>query len=517
MQKEGNKEPNEIADGFYGKKPLSRIKVAFAGPLVNILFALAVFTILWFSGGRDKPFAEFTRRIGWVDPHSVLYEKGVRPGDLIDRYGDASFHGFKDLLVASLMKGDSVRIEGQKVDEITGGAIPFDYTLKTYPNPLSTKAKISTVGVLYPASYLIYRGTPEKNEQVDASGIALGDRIVWADGERVFSMQQLSSLINDSTAYVTIQRDGAFTHVKVPRVRLDDLKLTGYERAEVGDWQYEATLKGKLQDLYFIPYSLSPDGVVERALGFIDPATQPKNYLNTLREGDRIVAVDGIKVESSYKMLELFQSRRVLLVVEKEPAPAKPALWTKADSQFDDFSLTALNGIVAGIGREEAGHKENLQLLQPIVPTFKKDRLYLGMALSDKEVIYNPNPLKQFASVAADTWQTLSALLSGYLNPKYMSGPVGIVQVVHQSWMVGFKEAIFWLGLISLNLGIVNLLPIPVLDGGHILLSIAEAIRRKPFKAKTMERLVIPFVGLLIFFFVYITYQDITRLFSKFF
>ena len=49
-----------------------------------------------------------------------------------------------------------------------------------------------------------------------------------------------------------------------------------------------------------------------------------------------------------------------------------------------------------------------------------------------------------------------------------MQGPVGIVQVMQHSWSIGFKEAIFWLGMISLNLGVLNLLPIPVLDGGHI-------------------------------------------------
>src|SRR3989344_4423595 len=79
MQKDGTREPHEIADGFFGKSPWQRIQVALAGPLVNIVFALFIFTILWFMGGQEKPFAEFTRRIGWVDPQSALYAKGVRP------------------------------------------------------------------------------------------------------------------------------------------------------------------------------------------------------------------------------------------------------------------------------------------------------------------------------------------------------------------------------------------------------------------------------------------------------
>ena len=83
--------------------------------------------------------------------------------------------------------------------------------------------------------------------------------------------------------------------------------------------------------------------------------------------------------------------------------------------------------------------------------------------------------------------------------------------------MIGFKEALFWLGLISLNLGILNLLPIPALDGGHIVFSVVEIITKKPIKAKTMERLIIPFFVLLILAIIYFTYNDISRIFSRFF
>jgi len=144
-------------------------------------------------------------------------------------------------------------------------------------------------------------------------------------------------------------------------------------------------------------------------------------------------------------------------------------------------------------------------------------KLVLGLPLVDREVRYNPPPQAQFVEVFKDTYRTLSSLLSGSANPKYVAGPVGIIQIVHQSWTVGVKEAIFWMALISLNLGIINLLPLPVLDGGHIVFSLIEMVTRRPLKAKTMERLIIPFVALLICFFIFVTYNDISRLFSKFF
>ncbi len=107
---------------------------------------------------------------------------------------------------------------------------------------------------------------------------------------------------------------------------------------------------------------------------------------------------------------------------------------------------------------------------------------------------YNPAPWTLFGAVFTETWQTLKALITGYLNPKWLSGPVGIVQVLHHGWQLGVKEALFWLGAISVNLGFLNLLPIPILDGGYICLSLWELITRRKLKAKTMERLIIPFV-----------------------
>ena len=144
-------------------------------------------------------------------------------------------------------------------------------------------------------------------------------------------------------------------------------------------------------------------------------------------------------------------------------------------------------------------------------------KLVLGLPLADREVLYNPSPKQQFVEVLKDTYRTLLSLFSGTANPKYIAGPVGIVQIVHQSWMVGLKEALFWMALISLNLGIINLLPLPVLDGGHIMFSIVEIFTKKPIKAKTMERMIIPFIVLLISFFIFVTYHDISRLFSKLF
>lgn len=569
MQKEGNLEPCEIPDGFYSKAPSKRIQVALAGPLVNIFFALLGFSLLWSLGGRDKYFKEYTKRIGWIDPNSVLYKEGVRPGDVVETYDGRPFRGIKDLLVASVMDEPSMQIEGYKIDYETGEKHPFHYTLGSDKEQLSS-LEMRTIGISEPASYLIYaqqdalQGAP-----ILQSGIQPGDRLIWADGEVLFSLQQLSHVVNEPATFLTVRRGDTVFQTKVPRIHLDDLKMSSYERAEIDDWQHEIGLKGRLTELSFIPYNLSPDGMVESRLPFIDEQDQVRAfetcercaYFNPLREGDVILAVDGEPVKTAYEILQKLQQRAVRLIVERNPQSVQKVLWTRADAEFDDFKLADLQTLVSSIGTDHPKNSVgNLHLLKPVEPLAYRDlpinekqkaaladqvakqkqaieaiknpqlrasmlkefeqqqnRLALGAALKDRMVIYNPTPIAQFSDVLQDTALTFSSLFSGKLSPKFMSGPVGIVQVVHHSWMVGAKEALYWMAVISLSLGLLNLLPLPVLDGGHIVFSIIESITKKPIKAKTMERVMVPFIGLLIVFFIYITYQDLTRLLGKFF
>ena len=147
----------------------------------------------------------------------------------------------------------------------------------------------------------------------------------------------------------------------------------------------------------------------------------------------------------------------------------------------------------------------------------QEKRLMLGLSFRDRVVRYNPNPFVQFADSFKDIARTLSGLVFGGMSSKYLAGPVGMIQIAQQSWELGVKEALFWMAVISLNLGLLNLLPIPVLDGGHIVFALYESVTKKRIKAKTMERLIIPFLVLLGLFFLYVTYHDLARLFSRFF
>ncbi len=578
MEKKGSVEPSEIKDGYFGSKPFDRIKVAAAGPIVNLAFALIFFTIIFASGGRLKPFAEFTKFIGWVDPKSEIADKGISPGDEIIKYNGEKYSGYKDLIYGAISNGKDVNIQGFDINYYASTKKEFDYTITPYKDARFGDKNITTSGILLPANYLLYKPFSPSQENpipegspMEGSGIEYGDRIVWADGELIFSTYQLGTLINQSKSLLTIERSGKQHLIRVPRVPISALQINRSMKGDLSDWQHDVGLKGSLEDLWFIPYEVSEKLVVEDSLTYlnktslekkIDQSLDSSKSTKHLAKGDKILAIDGKRITSNSVFLEYLQEKHVPIIVQKAEDRKSNGLWSKEDAVFEkSVDWPQVEKIAQTVGTPKTitstGKLQLLKLIKPIkvkdYPLAKEkkkrlldnwaeqekaakeisdpvkreealqmlnqyqNRLILGIALQDQTVRYNPNPFALFGDVFKEIYKTLIALVTGYVSPKHLAGPVGMLDMMQKSWSVGLNEALFWLGAVSLNLGILNLLPIPVLDGGHICLAIVEKIRGKAIKIKTMERLIIPFVILFIIFFIYLTYNDIARIFFRFF
>lgn len=568
-------DPYTVSDGFYGKGPWARIKVAFMGPLVNLVFAFIAFGLLWSFGGREKSFAEITSKIGWVDPQSQLYTEGVRPGDEIISYDNHPFQGIADHKYAVILAGDKVTVKGNKEQYATGEKIPFEHSVTPYQHPLVRGKGKMTLGVMAPAHYIIYNRLPNNDENplaegspLQGSGIQYGDRLVWVDGEIVYSSVQLEDILNGERVLLTVQRDGKTFLARVPRVPVGELKLDSSFKEELIDWQFEAQLKDvKMQQLFALPYNMTNDCVIENELAFIDSEKQQEAFPQVpfsdlekpLLPGDVIIAIDGTPVEKAYQLLKDLQVRHVNIIVQRDSSSIQKIGSKQADFDFDKhLEWESINRIASGIGTkngvEFAG---NLVLLKPVIPQQAKtilrsenraalaaeskerqkeiesvgdpakraqlmaiwkpyeERFVLGLPnVQDRKVNFNLPPTELFSNVFQELWRVFHAIFEKPSSRDWLSGPVGIVRAVHDSWMVGYKEALYWLGVISLNLGILNLLPVPVLDGGTILLSFVELITRRQIKPRILERLIMPFALLLIVFFLYVTYNDVLRMFG---
>ncbi len=570
---------NPAPDTFYARPPWDRVKVAAAGPVANLLLALAVFSILWLWGGREKAFREFTPKIGWVDTRSELFRDGLRPGDEITSYDESAYIGLKDHLYAPMTATDPLRVKGLKIDYQSGQKSPYEYTVSAYPHPRALDKDVRTVGILDSASYLIYqprsaaelKGLAEGSPLL-TSGIQPGDRLIWANGELLFGQQQLTHLINDGRALLTVQRGDKIIQRRAPRVLVQELRLDPSVREELVDWQFEAGLQQtKVLKLFTLPYNMTVENVIENRISFIDKDMEEQvfpAYLSSivdepLMPGDKILAVDGLIVKKAHEALTHLQSPHVLLIVAREPDAFVNAVTPQQanDSFSQEINVNQLYRIVSSIGTNRQTNSEGkLFLLNPVIPKMlpafavsPADRAKYASELADRRklidaidnpeqrahaqqlldeseqqlsitppylrdrrVIYNPSPVALFREVAGEIWRTLGALVTGTLSLKWVAGPIGLLQIVQENWAVSVKEGLFWIGAISLNLGLINLLPIPVLDGGTIALSFLEMVTNRRLKPKTMERLVVPFALALIVLFVFLTYNDLMRVLSKF-
>ncbi|MCB1119841.1 MAG: peptidase, partial [Chlamydiia bacterium] len=390
-------------------------------------------------------------------------------------YDGQPYRNAKDHLFHPITHPDGLAIKGNRINFATGERTPYDVWVEPYPHPLAGDQEVLTSGVLRPASYLIFgeeSRLPEGSPLI-GSGLQTGDQIVWADGERIFSIPQLLELLNDGRVYVLIERDGKTFSVRVPRVKVRELAMSPEFQDEVSDWQFEAKLKGRQRDLYLLAYNLTPDAVVEEAIPLID---REKQLDRPLEVGDRILAIDGTPLQQAYQALYQLQQRRVHVIVQRDPTPKPVVDWVDADRSFErGVDAKALQALASSIGQDQPRHRvDNLVLLNTVTPVTRREliqskemqaleqakqelaqmedsdkksqalqqveehekQVVLGISgIQDQQVLFNPTPLELFERVYTEIWTTLEALFTGSLNPKWMSGPVGIVQVVQSQWM----------------------------------------------------------------------------------
>ncbi len=119
----------------------------------------------------------------------------------------------------------------------------------------------------------------------------------------------------------------------------------------------------------------------------------------------------------------------------------------------------------------------------------------------------------KFGSIISSMTLTITSLFSGKISLNALSGPVGIYQVVGDSISVGISQIIYIIAFLSVNVGFINILPFPAFDGGRVLFLIIEKIKRSPINSKIENAFHVVGFILLMILMVYITLQDILKLF----
>ena len=155
-----------------------------------------------------------------------------------------------------------------------------------------------------------------------------------------------------------------------------------------------------------------------------------------------------------------------------------------------------------------------------VTPVARGDRAVIGVGFSEFEFrIVEPGLIEAFGMSLERNYEwsglifrTLWGLITAETSPRQLVGPVGIAQLSGGAAQVGWVALFSLMAMISLNLGILNLLPIPVLDGGHIFIMAMEGVTRRDFSMRVKERMLMAGLVVLMMLMVTVIYNDLTRI-----
>ena len=431
-------EPPESVDELPPVSPLSKILVAFAGPLMNVIFAILIAVFIWIVG-IPKPINEPV--VGYVGEQSEEYAGGVRPGDRIMNVNDEPIETWQDVVYAVLdSEGETVAVQVQRGEEQR----QFDLPAGTWNGGIR-RIRLDNQDLLEVMSF----ETPSLLGDV---GFKPGDVVLGVNEQKAYSQYQLLDLLMaDAGQMKTVLVTRADQEVELSFLTPD---VAGVAVEQV---------------------------VPEGEDGLSTPASKAD-----VQAGDVIKSAAGLRVTSTRQLVDIIQAQ---------------------DNK--EFQLDLLRGdkrIQVSITPKD--NRLGVALKQDIGLIFKPEPIRYSKELA------HPSPAAQIGDVLEKIAITFKALGRGKdsgVGAKDLSGPVGIfgmlaIQVNHD-----LRLALSFLVLLNINLAILNLLPVPVLDGGHILLSIIEWIRKEPVSVKIQEWATTAFAALLLCFFVYVTFADVKR------
>jgi len=318
--------------------------------------------------------------------------------------------------------------------------------------------------------------------------------------------------------------------------------------------------------IYFVglPVAVNPS-----IIGHVEPGSD--EFQKGLREGDQVVMVAGKMAKSWQEVQEITALARtnvLAVVTERNGVRATNNLVAKVnetvglkvlDLEPRDHPVVSL--VDKGSPAEKAGLQDKDKFIsfggipvvgqqhlvdlikkrggQPTEVVVQRDKQLVTLSVtpriidpekktgrigvhldSDSTVVYRvmkpgPKPWEMVAEVWNRTISVFSALIHSKqtgVGAKDLSGPVGILALLAVYVNTDYRLALYFLVLLNVNLAVLNLLPVPVLDGGHVLLAIIEKIRRRPISARIQEYATTAFALLLISFMLYVTFFDIRRL-----
>ena len=448
-------------------KPIDRMITAVAGPLFNILFGLFLGSFIWIFG-VDAPPPGSEMRVVHVAEDSVEYAAGLRRDDVIFSVNGESFEqgwlDVRDMIMTCKKENVTLGIlrDGKQIEPITYPLRSSEIKMaEGLPLPSFSPATICEVAEV------------EEGSPAGKAGVQAGDEYISINGEEIFDGSGVTLAIRNA--------GGKKLSIIVNRKTEED--PIG-KSVSIG--QFDAIF----EDEYNLGLTTNEKGPLRVA--FLD-SDSPLKLKAKLRKGDEVVSVNSKTFKTATELNEYINKNPKMPFVFEVKRLIK-----KADLEEE----------------KKAVYAEKSELL-PAVTAFPIYIAGLKNGTKNELVTVYPTPFQQMTTVVSRTWRTVQALTSSKskVSIKHMSGPIGIAKVMGQAVSRSFMTGLSLVVFISFSLALMNLLPLPVLDGGHITFSFIELVSRRKLPVKIISKLEFLFAIMLIGFMLYVTiFSDAKRL-----
>jgi regulator of sigma E protease len=518
-------------DDLYAKGFGARALFFSGGVIMNVLFALVAFPLVFGAG------VEFTAPvIGSVEPGGAAWRAGLERGDRVLEVDGKPMYSFQNMEVEVALAGGrgavplAIERSGQRFAVEIAPVYSDErgiYALGAEPGSADDPLRIGSVTPGSPAA---------------AAGLRTGDRIVAIGGERAVgsaAARLLAAIAPAGRLELTVGRDDGETELafEVGRERAEKPRIgvrpSDQRVVAVRDSEIVRALDLQVGDLL-----LRVDGA-PFAGGRLEPeAGADAVRLEVLRDGRPLSLTASLGPDGAAKLAAAVAFGRRLDLVAIEPLPDSPAAAAgirpgDVVQAIDGRRIADWDDLVAAV--EAAGESplriEVQRIAEPgrpaeavdlVVAPTRQEFADLGFAPElelrrDLFRVEGIRPAIEAGFVASidlvkQLYVTLKRLFTGDVSARNLGGIVTISRVSYRAVQDGLSFFFYFLALLSINLAFINVLPIPVLDGGHLMFLLIERIKGSPVSARVLNYSQILGLVFVIALMVFVTYNDILRL-----
>jgi regulator of sigma E protease len=465
----------EAARAFSTQKLYKRFCIVAAGPTANLLLAFLITLAVYFFG---EPVAG--TRIGTVTAESPAWKAGLRSGDRIEAVSTAAVTTWEEIQNALKTRvGEPVELAVRRDTQV----LTVSYVVEKVRGRdfVGREVEIGGIKGIMPTPLEPMIGVSNPQSPAGLALLRTGDLVTKIDIAGVTVFEDIQSAL--STNWVSAKP----ISVTVRRADEKEITVTLNLPNPVPPIQTQSPLGlAGLLGIY-------PSEIFIQSLAPGSPAEK-----GGLMVGDRIMKVGERAIHSFEAVVDEVQgsgdkTKPILFQIEREGKTLQVSLIPQYNEHEDPLTHEKIGKYMVGILPQLAYHDAEIVLLKIREP----------VALIKKA-------FEETYDLAYKTVVGIGMLATGQVSMKNLGGPLLIASVAGRSLDVGIIPFLQTMALISINLFLLNLFPIPVLDGGHLLFFLIEAIKGKPVSVKTMEvatqvgmALILMLVGLTLFNDVY--------------